>query len=454
MPLTAKGEKILAAMIEEYGEERGKKIFYASKNAGTISGVDTAENADDARKRRRTQARDPFGREAGTWEEETDAVNTMHDAIELEFDDGAEARIIDGGYMRAMPKIARTGIQIYKGKECGRPDVDKVYVYRPHDSVFAQDAVKSYTHLPVTIEHPGVPVDARNWRKYAVGETGDEVLRDGGTVRVPMMLRDAAAIQAMREGKNQISVGYSCDLDWGEGVDEDGQKYDAVQRNIRGNHVAIVSTARGGPELKFGDEGDHAMELKTVTIDGIACQMTDTAASLVQRMQDAFELFKKKKKGEEEEEEKTKKDSEAKDAVIKVKDAEIAELTKKLTDALDPKRTRDAAIKLLTVMDRAAKIMGKPVKIDNVTDDISICREVVSAKLGDIAKGWDDNKIEAAFDSIGVLATPSTSSPIKDAVRVFGAPPNGGHPSGSADPRDQAYYDSVKELENAWRPKQ
>lgn len=40
MPLTEKGEEILSNMEQQYGSERGEKIFYASKNAGTITGVD------------------------------------------------------------------------------------------------------------------------------------------------------------------------------------------------------------------------------------------------------------------------------------------------------------------------------------------------------------------------------------------------------------------------------
>ena len=39
MPLTAKGEKVLKAMQKEYGAEKGKAVFYASANKGTISGV-------------------------------------------------------------------------------------------------------------------------------------------------------------------------------------------------------------------------------------------------------------------------------------------------------------------------------------------------------------------------------------------------------------------------------
>lgn len=40
MPLTHKGKKIMHAMEDEYGKEKGEGIFYASKNKGTIKGVE------------------------------------------------------------------------------------------------------------------------------------------------------------------------------------------------------------------------------------------------------------------------------------------------------------------------------------------------------------------------------------------------------------------------------
>lgn len=33
MPLTPRGRKVLAAMMKEYGAEKGKRVFYASINA-------------------------------------------------------------------------------------------------------------------------------------------------------------------------------------------------------------------------------------------------------------------------------------------------------------------------------------------------------------------------------------------------------------------------------------
>jgi hypothetical protein len=48
MPKTEKGEKIYNAMKREYGSEKGKKVFYASRNKGTITGVDACSSFMDA----------------------------------------------------------------------------------------------------------------------------------------------------------------------------------------------------------------------------------------------------------------------------------------------------------------------------------------------------------------------------------------------------------------------
>lgn len=39
MPMTKKGQKIKAAMKQEYGAKKGEQVFYASANKGTIKGV-------------------------------------------------------------------------------------------------------------------------------------------------------------------------------------------------------------------------------------------------------------------------------------------------------------------------------------------------------------------------------------------------------------------------------
>jgi hypothetical protein len=49
MPLTAKGSKVMANMKEQYGEEKGEEVFYASKNKGTIKGVDNTPSMENPR---------------------------------------------------------------------------------------------------------------------------------------------------------------------------------------------------------------------------------------------------------------------------------------------------------------------------------------------------------------------------------------------------------------------
>ena len=42
MPLTEKGKKIMTSMKGQYGKKEGEKVFYASRNKGTIKGVERA----------------------------------------------------------------------------------------------------------------------------------------------------------------------------------------------------------------------------------------------------------------------------------------------------------------------------------------------------------------------------------------------------------------------------
>lgn len=44
MPLNAKGKKIMTAMMKEYGAKKGKTVFYASENKGTIKGIKAKES--------------------------------------------------------------------------------------------------------------------------------------------------------------------------------------------------------------------------------------------------------------------------------------------------------------------------------------------------------------------------------------------------------------------------
>lgn len=157
------------------------------------------------------------------------------------------------GYLTATPRVARTGIQLYLGSEIGVTDKKVVRIYRSEDEVFSTDSMHTFAHKPVTDDHPPQPVTSKNWKQFSRGQIGDEVARDGEFIRVPMVLMDSGLISKVEQGKAELSVGYTCDLDMTAGQTADGQQYDGVQKNIRVNHVAVVNQGRAGKAARIGD---------------------------------------------------------------------------------------------------------------------------------------------------------------------------------------------------------
>jgi hypothetical protein len=210
----------------------------------------------------------------------------MHFSDKITMD--AVRRTADG-YLATTARVARTGIQVYSGAEVGKPELKSVKVFRPEAEVFNKDAMGSFAHRPVTRDHPSVMITADNWATHAKGWTGDEVARDGEMIRVPMLLADASIIADVEAGTRELSMGYTCDLKWEEGTAPNGEKYDAVQTNIRANHLAVVAAARGGPALRIGDDnGDKRMTTKTIMVDGLPVEVSDKDAAIINRMIDGL----------------------------------------------------------------------------------------------------------------------------------------------------------------------
>lgn len=141
--------------------------------------------------------------------------------------------------------IARTGSQEYLGREIGLSGADadrRITVWRPPEEVFADAALASFEGKPATNDHPPAligPDDvaiyekghAQNIRRGS-GEWADYVLAD-------LHIHDRELIDAIQNGKREISCGYECEY-----VSNNDGTYS--QKNIRGNHVAVVDRGRAG----------------------------------------------------------------------------------------------------------------------------------------------------------------------------------------------------------------
>lgn len=358
------------------------------------------------------------------------------------------------GYAVVSARVARGGnVQAYLGSELGVADKALVRVYRPETEVFKKDALGTYAGVPITIGHPAGKVTADSWKELSVGEVGDEVLRDGEFVRVPMMLRDAKGIKTVESGTVELSMGYDAVVTMGDGVSPSGEPFDATMSDFKMNHVAIVDKARGGDQLRIGDgvktwgaapilpntdKEPHSMSdaLRTVIVDGLSVSTTDQGAqaitTLLQRIADAATNAGKTET--------------AHIAAIAAKDTEIGSLKVEL------KTAQDSAIKPADldkmVADRAALVaVVKTIDAKIVVDgksDADLRKAAVTAKLGDeLVKDASDAEVAGMFKAIAKDVKPA--DPFRDVVKD-GIKPLGDAAAQASD----AFSKGVADL-NAWR---
>lgn len=325
------------------------------------------------------------------------------------------------GYLVADAFVARTGIQTYLGEELGRPDLLNVRLYRPPEEVFSDATLRSFAHRPMTNDHPPEQVNAQNWKKYAVGQTGDEVVHDKNRVRVPLVLMDQDAIADYEGGKRELSQGYSSEIDWTDGVTTEGEPYDAVQRNIRNNHLALVKYGRAGSQFRIGDgrtpgapdpsahpqPQENHMSDKTILVDGLSVVTNDAGAQAISKLQAQLKDAQTAAGTADAAHQTT---IAAKDAAIAKVEAERDDLKAKvLSDADLDKRVQergDLIGKAKAVHD--ADYSGKT--------DAEVRKIAVVAKLGDAAvAGKPDAYIEARFDILADGAKPR--DPVTQALR-------------------------------------
>ena len=203
------------------------------------------------------------------------------------------------GFMVSEAFAVRTGIQLYAGSEVGLVDRDIVRVYRPEDKVRRPESLATFSHAPITLGHPAEPITKDNWANLAKGEVSTEATWDGNKIKLPLIFKDKDAIAAIEGGTRELSAGYTCDLDLTAGVTEDGSEYDAIQRNIKINHLAIVPRGRAGSKCRIGDDAskwgatprppesnkakDTVMEMLTVVLGDQATQVAAADAPKIEK---------------------------------------------------------------------------------------------------------------------------------------------------------------------------
>jgi hypothetical protein len=163
----------------------------------------------------------------------------------------SKATKLPSGALRIPAYLSRVGIFEYK-----RADGSVFKELRQPEEVFAPASIDSFRGAPLTIGHPG-KVTADSWKAVAVGHVSDAIIpeeADGKQfLAASVIIQDATTIAQIEAGELvELSCGYECESDPTPG-EFDGQRYDAIQRNIVGNHVAIgpKDWGRAGPDVRM-----------------------------------------------------------------------------------------------------------------------------------------------------------------------------------------------------------
>ena len=327
--------------------------------------------------------------------------------------------------IRAPARLTRVGVFVYL-----QADGKTVRELRLPEEVFDPKALESFNLVPLTNEHPAEgdgSVTAENAKRLSVGAVAN-VSRDSedrNFVAADLMVFDSATASAVEAGKREVSCGYFCDREpaepgatYRDPVTGETMPYDFVQRNIRGNHVAIVGRGRAGSEARILLDAHDAIEVEStslrvestqnpgitptqegntmnkITIDGVTYEVSPQVIEAIGKERkihaDMIEALKS-------EQIKTRSDLDKATARADATQAELTKTAEALKSATAPETIRAAVQERVTLESVASKF---EIKCDGLSN-MEIRRAVI-AKLDASIKldGKSDDYTIGMFDHV------------------------------------------------------
>jgi uncharacterized protein len=170
--------------------------------------------------------------------------------------------------------ISKVGVFPYLGSQIS-PDLepDKIYqVYRPEEELNNPETIDSFKLIPWTDEHAMLGSKESGLtpaeQKGVHGVVGESVHFEDGYLKGNLKVFSTKLAELIDAGKKELSIGYRCLYELASGVFK-GQKYDAVQRQIRGNHLALVDEGRSGRDVAVLDHFKFTFDAKGIVMPDI-----------------------------------------------------------------------------------------------------------------------------------------------------------------------------------------
>ena len=151
------------------------------------------------------------------------------------------------GYLMDHPIVTTCGIFEYLNDDGSiRREL------RIPEEVFSEKSLASYKGKPIIITHDAGVVNKDNVNREHIGTILSKGYRDGESVRAEIVIHETDKMK--NSGLRELSLGYELTLDETPG-EYNGEHYDAIQRNIEINHLALVSSARAGETARLNIDG-------------------------------------------------------------------------------------------------------------------------------------------------------------------------------------------------------
>src|SRR6185437_9614816 len=155
--------------------------------------------------------------------------------------------------------ISKVGVFPYAGNQIGSPELepDKIYmVYRPEESLSEPETIESFKLIPFTDEHAMLGSEDGMMpaeEKGVHGVIGEDVYFEAPYLKANIKIFSEKLKNLINEGKKELSIGYRCLYEYNPGV-YNGDSYDFIQKEIRGNHLALVEEGRSGHDVSVMDK--------------------------------------------------------------------------------------------------------------------------------------------------------------------------------------------------------
>lgn len=360
------------------------------------------------------------------------------------------------GYLRGDAILTRTGVFEY-----ANPDGSIRREYRPPEEVFKPESLASFGMRPMTVNHPpprtdGLRLlDSSTAPKHSVGATGENVRQDGDFMRAPIAIFDAKAVDLVKRGKRGLSNGYTAKLDFTPGTTPQGEHYDCIQRDIRGDHIAIVDAPRAGAtaQIRLDSIGNQELEdeegerdMVKVNLDGISYDAAPEVANALSKAQAETREMKAQ--------------LDSAGAFAKAEADALRGERDTFKERVDELEKRDVTAEIakgvkarvaLNDIARRALDAKEAEKLDSMTDD-QIRRAVIlakypEAKLDDKSEPYIQARFDAVVESLGDEDRRSTAIHRQRATvteRADGV---------VLDEVDEAVRKAEERIKNQWKPK-